>query len=59
MAEVLFCVFEKNNLLGIFDSHVKAEGYSQALKDRKTKIKTRILNRPIELVSPSIITEYQ
>lgn len=55
MAEVLFCVFEKNNLLGIFDSHVKAEGYSQALKDRKTKIKTRILNRPIELVSPSML----
>ena len=46
----LSCVFEKNNLLAIFDSSAKAEGYSKALRNRKTKIKTRILNKPTELV---------
>jgi hypothetical protein len=46
-------VFEKNSLLAIFDSSAKAEGYSKALKNRKTKIKTRILNKPTELVESS------
>jgi hypothetical protein len=45
----LFCVFEKNALLAVFDSSIKAEAYSRALKNRKTKIKTRILNKPTEL----------
>lgn len=46
----LFCVFEKNSLLAIFDTSAKAEGYSKALKNRKTKIKTRLLNKPVEYV---------
>jgi len=51
MVLTLYCVFEKNALLAIFDSSVKAEAYSKALRDRKTKIKTRILNKPTELVT--------
>lgn len=47
----LWCIFEKNTLLGVFDAEIKAEGYSKALKGRKTKIRTRLLNQPIELIT--------
>lgn len=55
MVEILYCVFEKNNLLAVFDSDTKAESYSHALSPRKTKIRKRILNMPIELVSGDAI----
>jgi hypothetical protein len=46
----LFIVLEKNNILGIFDSQIKADSYAKAFKNKKTKIKKRMLNKPIELV---------
>ena len=38
-------------MLAVFDSRVAAESYSRALKNKKTKIRQRKLNKPIELIN--------